>query len=274
MREGAHDPAFVSWAMLMGDWARLPLSGFVWEEDGQLVGNLSLIPYFMRGRRRFLIANVAVHPDYRRRGIARSLTARGIDAARRRNADSVWLQVREDNPPAIELYRSLGFIEQARRTSWRSQQTVVQETEQTTGKIIPSQFQHWNLLANWLERTYPHELSWHLEFDLWSMRPGLIGELYRLLTYKPMKLWTAIHGNRPAGTIGVQNAPTRASTIWLAVSGENENDEVGILLRHLRRHMSPQGNIRWIIRLTMHEFNPGCRFSAHQTLIWMEIRYH
>ena len=48
------------------------LSGYVWEENGRIVGNLSLLPVVAMKRQSYLIANVVVHPDYRRRGIARS----------------------------------------------------------------------------------------------------------------------------------------------------------------------------------------------------------
>ena len=41
--------------------------GFVWEVDGTLVGNISIIP--TQQRHRAIIANVAVHPDYRRQGL-------------------------------------------------------------------------------------------------------------------------------------------------------------------------------------------------------------
>lgn len=53
------------------------------------------------------IIEVAVHPDCRRRGIARRM----IDAALH-DADDlsvVFLEVRESNLPALRLYESLGF---------------------------------------------------------------------------------------------------------------------------------------------------------------------
>lgn len=57
-------------------------SGFVWEENGQIIGNLSLIPSTKGGRRVVVIANVAVHPDHRRRGIAHELTQRALQTLR------------------------------------------------------------------------------------------------------------------------------------------------------------------------------------------------
>ena len=49
--------------------------GFVWIEDGRLVGNVSVSPanYPHSMGKGFIIANVAVHPDYRGLGIAGKL---------------------------------------------------------------------------------------------------------------------------------------------------------------------------------------------------------
>src|SRR5664280_1959211 len=46
-----------------------PLAGYVWEENGVVAGNLTLIPFYYLGEWQYLIANVAVLPQYRGRGI-------------------------------------------------------------------------------------------------------------------------------------------------------------------------------------------------------------
>lgn len=84
------------------------LSGFVWEEDGRILGNTSLNlagPFPAQWR----ISNVAVSPLHRRRGIARCLMEEAIEFVRARGGRAVSLQVRDDNVGALELYRSLGF---------------------------------------------------------------------------------------------------------------------------------------------------------------------
>ena len=58
-----------------------------------------------------MIANVATHPEYRGRGIARALTMTALDHARYHNAVATWLQVRDDNPDAIHIYKTCGFEE-------------------------------------------------------------------------------------------------------------------------------------------------------------------
>ena len=72
-------------------------------EDGVVIGFLAFEQIADEGS----IVEIAVHPDHRRRGIAREL----IEEAIRHAADlnTVFLEVRESNTPAIGLYESLGF---------------------------------------------------------------------------------------------------------------------------------------------------------------------
>ena len=55
------------------------------------------------------ITNVAVHPDYRRQGIAESLVKVLISRASERGCAQVSLEVRVSNASAIALYEKLGF---------------------------------------------------------------------------------------------------------------------------------------------------------------------
>jgi ribosomal protein S18 acetylase RimI-like enzyme len=85
-----------------------PFSGFVWVEDGRIVGNVS-IHKAGPGWRHRQISNMAVHPAYRRRGIARELMEAATDLIRRQGGEVVTLQVRRANTTAQNLYRGLGF---------------------------------------------------------------------------------------------------------------------------------------------------------------------
>ena len=55
------------------------------------------------------VMNVAVHPDYRRQGIARQLVTELIHALTEKGMKSLTLEVRQSNAPAIALYAQLGF---------------------------------------------------------------------------------------------------------------------------------------------------------------------
>ena len=92
------------------------MRGFVWFEQGRLVGNVSVSP--SRMDRSTIIANVAVHPDYRRQGIARRLMVAALEQVAQRG-DAAVLQVEADNVPALALYRDLGFRVERTFTCWR-----------------------------------------------------------------------------------------------------------------------------------------------------------
>ncbi len=92
--------------------------GFVWDERGRIIGNVTI----MRSSRRpgaWQAANVAVHPDHRRRGIATALVEAAIDYTTNRGAHCLSLQVREENP-AVALYQRLGFQSLGAVTRWES----------------------------------------------------------------------------------------------------------------------------------------------------------
>ena len=55
------------------------------------------------------ITNIAVHPDYRRLGIAARLLLSSMDEAIERKVTGVTLEVRATNTAAQELYRRFGF---------------------------------------------------------------------------------------------------------------------------------------------------------------------
>ncbi|WP_455845468.1 ribosomal protein S18-alanine N-acetyltransferase [Pantoea agglomerans] len=53
--------------------------------------------------------NIAVDPDYQRRGLARQLLQHLIAELEQRDVMTLWLEVRASNTPAIVLYEQLDF---------------------------------------------------------------------------------------------------------------------------------------------------------------------
>ena len=59
------------------------------------------------------VGNVLTHVDYRGRGFATAVTG-AVTAELLRTCDQVVLNVRSDNPPALNAYRRLGYAEHTR----------------------------------------------------------------------------------------------------------------------------------------------------------------
>ena len=62
--------------------------------------------------------NVAVHPDFRRQGIAEALVNGLVEQLKAMGSHCLALEVRASNAPAISLYEKLGFSEIGRRKNY------------------------------------------------------------------------------------------------------------------------------------------------------------
>jgi ribosomal protein S18 acetylase RimI-like enzyme len=269
MRATARSPRLLRWAQRMTEHTSFPLSGFVWEQDEQIVGNLSILPFSFRGKRGYLIANVAVHPTYRRRGIARAMTEAALQTARKRRAQTVWLHVRTDNPPAIQLYQRMGFVERLRRTQWVSWRTGMHPLPPQVS-VLPRQRRHWPQQREWFNRLHPPEIGWYLSLPMGALRPGIWGFLYRFFAEVHLRQWAAMAGKRLLGVLTWQRTYASADRLWLAAPTESEEVAVRALLPFARRRLSPHRSLRL-------EYPAGraaqalqsVGFTPQQTLIWM-----
>jgi ribosomal-protein-alanine N-acetyltransferase len=64
------------------------------------------------------ILNLAVAPEFRRRGIGGALLEEGLVAFRRSHASEVFLEVRESNHSALALYLARGFRPVGQRAAY------------------------------------------------------------------------------------------------------------------------------------------------------------
>ena len=109
--------------------------GFVWEEDGRIVGNVTVLTSETPGR--YLVVNVAVHPDYRRRGIARLLMKQVDDLVRQRQGNQILLQVVKQNNAAIELYNSLKYTTVGSMTQWAASASRLRRLDLNLDNVGP-----------------------------------------------------------------------------------------------------------------------------------------
>ena len=71
------------------------------------------------------ILNIAVSPDMRGRGIGRLLLDFAIDKMKERNAFHIFLEVRESNNRAKDMYESSGFTEIAKRKHYYGDEDAI-----------------------------------------------------------------------------------------------------------------------------------------------------
>jgi GNAT superfamily N-acetyltransferase len=272
MRSMSSSSGLPAWAITATSRVPMPLKGYVWEQDGRVVGNLSLIPFQNGGRRVYLIANVAVHPDYRRRGIARALTLAALERVKKKRSQSTWLQVRDDNSSAIDLYTSLGFKIRARRTTWNAEAATLEGAAPSNVRITPRRSRQWPEQCQWLLENYPLELRWHYPFRFVMLQPGLWGLLNRIFNETQIHQWAAQREARLLGVLTWQPTLSHADRLWLAAPPESEDQALQALLpfirheRRLRRHLTleyPAGRAVDTLQ--------AAGFETQHTLIWMEI---
>lgn len=278
MRKASTDRDFLAWANKLMESTSMPLAGYVWEEDGRIVGNASLVFQAHRGRKLGMIANVATHPSCRRRGIGRALTERALLGARQKGIREIWLQVRHDNPTAIGIYNGLGFAERARRTTYYSRSALgaaagpAEPGRDSTGPLSiahRSSNRAWTRQREWLEHAHPEELAWYAHWDWDRLAPGLANTLYRFLVQFDVRQWVA------TAECGLLAAATWVPTyrvlnaLWLA-AGPDSGTAATRVLEQARSELAqyrkvsveyPAGELQAEIE--------AAGFEQFRTLLWM-----
>jgi ribosomal protein S18 acetylase RimI-like enzyme len=277
MRRAGRDDGFLRWANHMAETTSLPLTGYVWEENNKIIGNSSLIPFRDKGKRIYLIANVATHPDHRRRGIARVLTQRAMEHARKKNAAAIWLHVRDDNLGAIKLYANLGFQELARRTTWQANPDSNLPKPYSEVQITSRHSRFWPLQHDWLRRLYPEALNWYAPLNFNALSPGVWNWFYLLFMEFDLKQWAAVSkrdGDTLLATLSWMPHGGRSESIYAAAgSGEDDASMEALtqILIHARRTLSNHATLS--LEYPAEEMTKAIAaagFKPRRTLIWMK----
>lgn len=246
------------------------LTGFVWEQDSRIIGNVSLIPIIVQTRRAYLLANVAVHPDERRRGIAHALTDSALDYAQQSGVRSVWLQVDDRNAEAQEIYRQFGFEERARRAVWHSGAFPAEISMPPSVSVTSRRKVDWEQQKHWLQQLFPSELRWNFPLSFSELAPGISGTLMRAFNLKRFDQWSAWRGGEWIGSLAWQSSPSQADWLWLAAPPEQRELAIIALLPYAQKALATRRKLA-----VNHPAGEAAAafetagFHHHQTLIWM-----
>lgn len=251
----------------------IPFHGFVWVEDKEIVGNITLIYLRKNSQNIYFIANVAVDPRFRGRGIGRQLTARALQHAREHNGRSALLQVREDNPVAIHLYESLGFTEMTRRTTWGFDQrpTSPECLDNTALRVSRRDNNSWPQQKKWLEQLYPEKVTWFLPYQISKHEPGIFNSISRWLNSESIHFWEANENNRLIGLATLETINSFQDYLWLATSPAFEETAIPALVGHIGHRARHPKRIQ--LNYPAHRAVAAFRAAGMtelNTLIWME----
>jgi GNAT superfamily N-acetyltransferase len=175
--------------------------GFVCERAGRIVGNVGA-QAADSGPDTWLMANVAVHPDYRRRNIASDLMRAALEQAQRSGAVRAMLQVDEDNPAALAMYARLGFHKLTVRTLWERRPTpeLPRRAPLPDGiELRHAQPGHWPLEKMLLQSLRAEGITWTAPLQVDTLRPTLGRSLQNLFDGRSEERWLALYGSEPAG---------------------------------------------------------------------------
>ncbi len=184
------------------------LNGFVWVEDGKVVGNVTVqrIPQFQG---RFIIANVAVKEAYRGRGIATELMRLTMNYIAEQGGVWAILQVREDNDTARGMYQRLGFADLM--TEYRLRLPILLEAPSLPlppgGELQPLFERDWRAVRFLLRRSLPKEARWWHPTRSAAFRnstsPGFQRRLGRWFGFGHRVRWGLFLGSELMGVLDV-----------------------------------------------------------------------
>ena len=254
--------------------------GFVWVEGGRVVGSASTQPTRARART-WLVANVAVHPEFRRHGIAQALMRATLDLVRSQGGQETILQVDDDNLPAVSLYRQLGFARVTTRTNWvRAGYATPPAFEASPFDVRlcgPGEWADQLALAGLVR---PEGLEWSHPLSEEDFRPGLRKTIEQFFSGRTDEHWVVTDPNAAApadqplaGSLIISGGLGEGDRLVLLVHPRCRGQlERPLLVRALRR----LGHRPWPVRVEYNSDDPVAEavlidlgFQSRRVLRWM-----
>jgi ribosomal protein S18 acetylase RimI-like enzyme len=238
------------------------LLGFIWEEDHKPVG---LVTISRRGNTdTWLVGNVAVLPEYRRRGIARNLVIAGLDFIREQGGTLAVLDVIDGNLPAYQLYKRMGF---EHFTSMMdlvlTADNVPQSPEVPSGyQIKKISYKDWQIEMKMAEQTVPENVQAYDPITEDRFKLPVLTRLFLIVLSR-------LQGNRN-GDFALRNSQTGQITALGFINARTRKGgrhSIGLSLP------PDQGDfVPFMIQYMLHKVNQSSPDHKVESVIW-EWRY-
>ncbi len=223
--------------------------GFVWEKNGRLVGNATVLTSKIKGR--YLVVNVAVAPDFRRRGIAQQLMMAVEKMVRERNGRYILLQVDKENEAAVGLYKALQYTQLGSVTSWYAPVSRLRQISPTFGgKTAPPirelRYSEWQAAYQLDIAALTSDLNWPEPIDSDFYKKGVLRRMADFVNGRRIETWVTTNQGQLTGHASILTewgkfhmAAIRIHPDW---RGELERPLFAKLLRRLS--YLPRRNVR------------------------------
>lgn len=241
--------------------------GYVWYEDGRLVGNASVLPV-ESGAGRWVLANVAVKAEYRRRGIAREMVRSCMELARRRHGAEMVLQVESQNEGALQLYRDLGFRHLGDRTTYRRPSNTSVPEKPDFGLARERHPEEWREQYRLALEGYPEGVVWPFPVRAEFFRGPAIGGL---VVPGPFRHWVWPEGPMIVGSLTAR--PDWDRSVWrlvlLSARSHRGQVEAGLISSALDYLGSEAAVVLDYTAATAEPTLASLGFHAERSLTWM-----
>jgi len=202
---------------------RHTFDGFVWDYGGRII-SLVNIQKMGLDRTHWQIGNVATHPDFQRRGLARQLVTRAIKHAQTHGARICTLEVRAEAVKAYALYRNLGFIQFDSITELKLESFHKVSIQPIDGfKIRPMKLGEWKVRYALAKRAVPQEVQAFLPLSEAEYRIAFLEKLLEPLAMRMQRVkyyrWGVEKDGELVGymSLAVQRAPYMPHQLTLRI---------------------------------------------------------